>query len=510
MGKLKDIFTSWQVIILILFLIGSVAAISPRTSNGVQITSVETNSSAATNGVQSGLIVTSVNDKTIKTSADYTSAVSGLQPGDIVKLQTSKGQYSFIVEERNNETLTGVDVKDTPTSNLKQGLDLVGGVRVLLEPQEPLTASQLDDVVAITQRRLNAFGLADINVGQVSDLEGNTFILVEMAGTTQQELVNLISQQGKFEAKIGNDTIITGPDVKSVCRSADCSGVQQCSPSQDGWSCRYEFRVDISTEAAKKHAEITRNLTVVNVGGNSYLSKKLDLYLDDELVESLYISSSLQGQDATTFVISGPGTGTTQKDASQDALNSMKKFQTLLITGSLPVKLKVARLDVVSATLGQEFFKSAITALIVAIAAVGVIIFARYRNWKIAIPVLITGLSEVLIILGVAAIIKWNIDLAAIAGILATVGTGIDAQIVITDEILEGAKTAAYGWKERLKRAFFIIFGSYATLVAAMIPLWGIGAGLLKGFAIVTIIGATIGVFVTRQAYAKIIEALLK
>jgi preprotein translocase subunit SecD len=148
--------------------------------------------------------------------------------------------------------------------------------------------------------------------------------------------------------------------------------------------------------------------------------------------------------------------------------------------------------------------------LFVAIGAVGVIIFARYRSLKIAAPILITSLSEVLIIFGIAALIKWNIDLAAIAGILATVGTGVDAQIVITDEVLEGKKATFTNWKERLKRALFIIFGSYATVVAAMIPLWGIGAGLLKGFAIVTIIGATIGVFITRQAYAKIIEALTK
>jgi len=43
-----------------------------------------------------------------------------------------------------------------------------------------------------------------------------------------------------------------------------------------------------------------------------------------------------------------------------------------------------------------------------------------------------------------------------------------------------------------------------------MLPLWFMGAGLLKGFAIVTILGVSIGVFITRPAYAKIIEVLLK
>ena len=113
------------------------------------------------------------------------------------------------------------------------------------------------------------------------------------------------------------------------------------------------------------------------------------------------------------------------------------------------------------------------------------------------------------IISEIAALIKQSIALAAIAGILATVGTGVDAQLVITDEVLASGQQAAYNWKEKLKRSFFIIMGSYSTVIAAMIPLLLIGAGLLKGFAIVTIIGATIGVFVTRPAYARIIEVLL-
>ena len=118
-----------------------------------------------------------------------------------------------------------------------------------------------------------------------------------------------------------------------------------------------------------------------------------------------------------------------------------------------------------------------------------------------------TGLSEVVIILGFAALIRWNLDLAAIAGIIAAVGTGVDDQIVITDEVLQG-KSADESWVERMKRAFFIIFAAYFTMIVAMLPLWFIGAGVLKGFALTTIIGVTIGVFITRPAFAKIIEQL--
>ena len=61
-----------------------------------------------------------------------------------------------------------------------------------------------------------------------------------------------------------------------------------------------------------------------------------------------------------------------------------------------------------------------------------------------------------------------------------------------------------------IKRAFFIILVAYATTVAAMLPLLKAGAGLLTGFAVVTIMGVTIGVLITRPAFASLIEKLIK
>ena len=61
-----------------------------------------------------------------------------------------------------------------------------------------------------------------------------------------------------------------------------------------------------------------------------------------------------------------------------------------------------------------------------------------------------------------------------------------------------------------IKMAFFIIMGAYFTTVVAMLPLLFAGAGLLKGFALTTIAGVSIGVFITRPAYAAMVEKLLK
>jgi len=126
--------------------------------------------------------------------------------------------------------------------------------------------------------------------------------------------------------------------------------------------------------------------------------------------------------------------------------------------------------------------------------------------------IIVTMLAEIVLILGMAAFIGWNLDLAAIAGILVAVGTGVDDQIVILDEVShrEKERERRMNWKDRMKRAFFIIMAAYFTTVVAMVPLLWAGAGLVKGFALTTILGVTLGVFVTRPAFAAVAEVVME
>ncbi len=459
------------------------------------------------------MIINSVNGVNIVDLDSYNAAISIIKNEDVVKLGTNQGEISLIAGQKENEIDLGMSVNKIAPHNLRKGLDLAGGVRVLLQPETGTNSQTMQDIITITQKRLNAFGIADIIVRKSSDFEGNDYILVEIPGANKETIANLISRQGKFEAKIGNESIFRGgSDIKQVCRSPECSGIDPqsgCGQSSDGWACQFQFRVDISTEAAQRHAAVTRDLDIITEGTHKYLSKKLDLYLDDSLVDSLFISSDLKGSDTTTFVIQGPGAGKTKEEAVINSLNNMKEMQTILITGSLPVKLNVVKIDVVSPTLGDDFLKVAIMALLTAVIFVFIVLLIRYRNIKISSLILITSLSEVMLIFGAAAAINWRLDLASLAGIIAAVGTGVDSQIVLTDEFLSGEKNQV-SQKLRFKTAFFIIFGSYATLIVAMIPLGWMGAGMVRGFALTTIIGVTMGVFITRPAYAKIIEVLLR
>jgi len=348
------------------------------------------------------------------------------------------------------------------------------------------------------------------------DLFGAPFIIVEIGGFTGDEITNLLSQQGVFEATIGDEVVFSGgeQDIVFVCRTADCAGIEPGSCGQISDTehvCGFRFSITLSTSAANKFADATRNLAVSSDGFNRYLSENITLYLDGEEFSSLRISADLRGSPQTQISISGSGSGPSRTAATEAAISEMKQLQTVLVTGSLPVELKIVKVDSISPVVGSGFVNNALLAGFLAILSVILVVSIRYRSLKIIVPMSLTMISEVVIIMGVAALINWNIDMAAIAAIIIAVGSGVDHQIVIVEETLNRAKgkNRHLSWDKKLAKAFFIIMAAYLTLVVALLPLWFAGAGMLRGFALTTIIGVSIGVLVTRPAFAAMMESAL-
>ena len=195
----------------------------------------------------------------------------------------------------------------------------------------------------------------------------------------------------------------------------------------------------------------------------------------------------------------------------QSARDGIREYQVLLTSGNLPVSLTIESKSTTPPTLGHKFLAYSLYTGICAILAVGLIVFIRYRRVEIVLPIMAASVGDIVMILGFAAFINWELDLPAFAGIIAAVGTGIDHLIVITDETLKQSKNSKrISISERIRKAFFIILTAAATITVAMLPLMFIGAGMLKGFAFTTLMGVLIGVTISRPAYAKVIEILLK
>jgi len=494
-----------RIWVLIVVLLLSLLAIRPNLESGVLIKSVERNSTLFNEGLRQGEIIKSINGDEIKDIDDYYSKINTLFASDKeltrIDITTNKAEYTAFIDSEPNITVSKV-----PYTRIKTGLDISGGARALVQPDVKITDSQLSDLIQISTTRFNVFGLSDVQIKGVSDLSGENYMLIEVAGATPADLEELIAQQGKFEAKIGNRTVFEGgnKDIADVCRNdATCSGVYSCQPQEAGYACQFRFTLYLTEEAAKRHAEVTSQIPVDESG--QYLKEKLFLYVDGVEVDSLFVGVDLKGQETTQISIQGPGIGDTQEQALLAAQENMKKLQTVLITGSLPYKLNIVKLDTISPNLGSQFVKAIFIAVLTSLIIVSLIIFIRYRKIKESLALLFTSFSELVIILGVAALINWNLDLPSIAGILTTIGTGVDSQLVILDEARRGVSS---GIREKIKRALFIIFASYATALAALLPLLWAGAGMFKGFAVTTIIGITAGVFISRPAFAEMIRRI--
>ena len=269
---------------------------------------------------------------------------------------------------------------------------------------------------------------------------------------------------------------------------------------------------------------------VILAGGEDRISEELRNRLEEE---GFYTERVDKGDESTAEFIKGltglrssprlniPSTGECQDGAEMtgsspvgppDNKAGIAKFeiaetQILLNTGNLPVNVEIGTEIITPPSLGKVFLDYSAVAGLIAIVVVATSIFMRYRRMFIVVPIIITGVSEIMIILGFASAIHWQLDLAAVAGIIAAVGTGVDDQIIITDETIARRgkrEKRVISISQRIARAFTIIFVAAATTIAAMMPLISVTA--LKGFAIVTIIGVIIGVFITRPAYAKAIE----
>ncbi len=384
---------------------------------------------------------------------------------------------------------------------LQLGLDLKGGTMVIVKTARPLSTKEMNQTVTILENRLSTFGFKGVKIQPV----GRDHLIIMMPGTPPKEAVRLITQQGRFVAKYKGKVVFTGQDVVSV-------GSPRIERVSGGYQWSVPFR--LSAKGAQKFAQVAKNAP----------GQPIDMYLDTKKVSSPRISQDLAMEAAAGHApreLEIVGGAPTRKKAEAEA----KAIMAVLKSGQLPTRLIPEGVYSISATLGQHFLRMAMIAGAVAFIAVAVIIAARYRKPQIVGPILFTGASEVAFLLGVASATGYTIDLPALAGIILSIGSGVDDLIVITDEIIRGARRggrgerrkkrkgatgiAEVGLKQRIKRAFSVVIASFVTLAVAMSALFFAGMGLLKGFAIMTVLGALYGVLITRPVYADIVSRLV-
>ncbi|MFH0926965.1 MAG: hypothetical protein V1822_00095 [Candidatus Micrarchaeota archaeon] len=210
------------------------------------------------------------------------------------------------------------------------------------------------------------------------------------------------------------------------------------------------------------------------------------------------------GIPSPSYIISGAAKGRGQAKYD-DALFSARETMSVLKGGALPVQISLGSQENVPAKFGQEILRLSLLGLVIALVAISIMVAIRYRTPSVVIPIIFTSMSEMILLITIIGI--FTIDLSAMAGIIAAVGVSVDAQIIITDEILK--KKEHEDVKEHLHAAFDIIQTNAFVAIVAMLPLLLI-SGLVDiiGFATVTVIGYILGVSISRPAYATVATKL--
>ena len=385
-----------------------------------------------------------------------------------------------------------VDKKLTE-SELRSAVAAAGGTFISSSPG--VGSDTADTVKRTLESKVNSLGTNDVKVNILTGLGGVAqYVRIEMAGVDMKEAQDIVGKQGLFEIRIQT----TGNETEHVLYGDRVISVQNPTKTTSGvWGVG--FSLD------NEGAQTFRQKCIDTGATTNPAAHNINMYLDGEEVYSAPLSADLAksiAQSPVNSLSASTGTG-------DEGYEKAKELEVHLRAGALPVEVKVAGSGSTSAVLGDYFKVICIISAIAALAAVAVMVYLRYREPLLVIPMVLTNITEIVILLGVAVFIQ-QLDLAAIAALIAVLGTGIDQLIILTDEVIhEGMVPAKALYLKRLKRALLIIITSAATVIIAMFPLIIMDLSTLKGFAIINILGILIGVIITRPAYGKIVMEIM-
>lgn len=356
-------------------------------------------------------------------------------------------------------------VKWIPFTNLiKQGLDLKGGVYVVLEcvdtPEATVTDDRVAQAIAVIENRVNAFGVAEPIIQQ----QGTRRIIVELAGVTDPDeaVKNLIKTAYlEFRTEDGK-TVLTGSQLKDARAGAGPGG-------------KPEINLEFEPDGAKIFAEVT----AANVG------RQIAIYLDngDEPISAPNVNEPIPNGKA---VISG-------------GFESMKEAETLAVqlrSGSLPVKIDIMEKRTVGPTLGADSLSKSINGGLIGLIAIAVFMIGYYR-----LPGLVANLALIiytLLVLLIFAALNVTMTLPGVAGFLLSMGMAVDTNIIIFERLKEelwAGKTLRSAIDAGFKRAFVAVLDSHITTLITGMILYYFGTGAIKGFGITLSIGVVASLF---------------
>jgi preprotein translocase subunit SecD len=378
---------------------------------------------------------------------------------------------------------------------IKEGLDLQGGIQVLLQADVPAGQDvDRDTMIAarqIVEQRVNALGVSEpvIQLGQ------NNRIIVELPGVRDpDQAISTFGNTGLLEFIDADGTPLAEGMVVKTSLGGPPSGIQVTDPSGKEYPTvvqgkhlrkaevgfgelnKPEIRFEFNDEGAKLFGDFT----TANVG------KYLAITLDKRVLSSPVIQTPIVGG-------SGRITGNFRLEQAQNIVIQLKY-------GALPVPLKVVQNRTVGPTLGADSVRKSATA-----GAIGLAIVAGFMILNYRLPGLLATLALVIYAAITFALFKTIpvvLTLAGIAGFILSIGMAVDANILIFErmkEELRAGRTMSAAVDAGFGRAWTSIRDSnVSTLITCAILYWfgaTFGASIIQGFALTLALGVVVSMF---------------
>lgn len=363
-------------------------------------------------------------------------------------------------------------VKDS----MKYGLDLRGGVYIVLEakpePGKTVTDDMMERAIATIRRRVDGLGVSEPVIAK----QGKNRIRIELPDITDsQKAIEIIGQtaQLKFLDPDGQ-LILTGENVKNAeaIYQQGKNGIRQPVVS-----------LELDKEGAKAFDKATGEIMEIPDKPGVYEPERtIAILLDENAISVPEVSAHITDGKA---VIQG-----------MESLEAAGNLATLIKAGSLPVDMEAVDIMYMGPSLGANSLAKSVIAGLIGILIVILFMIVFYR-----IPGLVAGLALVvyiLIVLAVLVSINATLTLPGIAGLILSIGMAVDANVIIFERLkeeLRNGKSLRASISSGFSRAFRTILDANVTTLIAAAVLFYFGSGAIKGFAVTLSIGILSSMF---------------
>lgn len=372
-------------------------------------------------------------------------------------------------------TIFGLGSVMEPTKDkIKMGLDIKGGVNVVMEAKTDLEGEDLvklmNQTQAVIEERVNQMGLAE----PVVTVEGQNRIRVELPGAEDAEdAIEQIGKTAQLQFALADGTIVLdGSNVKDATTGTSEKG---------GYAVNLQFDSDGAdkfTAATQKAYSGEVASAIEGVQNNAIM-----ILLDDQIISAPSVSD-------------GPITGGSCEITGGFTQEEAKDLAALIRGGALPVELTEVNSSVQTAKIGFNALEQSVIAGFIGIILIFIIMIVGYR--LMGVTANIGLLLYIVIILNVMALMGSVLTLPGIAGIILSIGMAVDANVVIFSRIREeivAGKSIRVAVQEGFKRAMSTVIDSQVTTFIAAIILYQIGTSSVKGFAWTLMIGILASLF---------------